>query len=316
MMALRTIIRTLIILLVLFLLLVLVYYAFFDDRRYIYPSDHSLAEEGTFTDLSTGRIFHRQTGRGSKVVILLHGFGSSSTTYKSMMEELSSQYQVIALDFPGSGLSSKQSEDDLSFAGKVKTVEEFMTKQAISQAYLVGHSVGGAVAAQVALNNPDKIEKLVLLAPAGYGDHDDSFAYLKYIPPPLDRLFMRVGIFNNNSTKIILRKAYFDEDLVTKGLIANYLDPVKTKRADWGFIKQLSLGLVPDLSDEYAQITQPTLILWGNQDELISSLRLEEMVGSMIDVKGYLIHDVGHVVHEEGFESVAGRIKSFLARIL
>lgn len=232
------------------------------------------------------------------------------------MEELGNQYQVIALDFPGGGLSSKESEDDLSFAGKVKTVEEFMATRAISRAYLVGHSVGGAVAAQVALNNPDKIEKLVLLAPAGYGQYDETMTYVKYIPPPLGRLFMRVGVFTDNSTKILLRKGYFDDDLVTKSKIANYLEPLKTKRDDWGLIKQLRLGLVPDMTDDYTKITQPTLILWGSEDELIPSTQLEEMVKSMIDVTGYLIHDTGHVVHEEQTEGVADRIKSFLAKLI
>ena len=316
MMALRIITRTLIILLVLYLLLVLLYYAFFDDHRYVNSVDHALAEEGSFTDLSTGKIFHRQTGRGSKVVILLHGYSGSSISFKPIMEELGKQYQVIALDFPGSGLSSKQKEDDLSFAGKVKTVEEFMTTRAISQAYLIGHSVGVAVAAQVALNNPDKIEKLVLLAPAGYGNYDRSLTHVKYIPPPLDRLFMRVGVLNNNSAKILLGKGFFDDDLVTKSIIANYLEPTKTKRADWGLIKQLRLGLVPDLANDYAKIIQPTLILWGEQDEMIPSMYLEEMVKSMDDVVGYLIHDAGHSLHEENTESIAERIKSFLAKII
>lgn len=310
----RFLVKSILSLVILYLLLILVFYAFFNDNNYNNPAQSESAKDGQFITLSAGDIFYREAGLGQKV-ILLHGFGSSSASFLGLMTELSKDFRVFALDFPGFGLSAKQKEEDLTLASQVKTVLEFMDQKNMDKAFIVAHDMGGAVAAKLAIDYPNRVEKLVLIAPEGYGQ-DLRYNYLKYIPPPLDRLFLRLFMFNSNAVKKTLEKAFYDDEQVTKDIINNYVESYKTKRADWAFSKKIKQGLSPDLTAQFSQIKASTLVIWGRQDELIKSTVMEELNHQMPEVTGYFIENTGHLPQQESPEGVADLITSFLIKIL
>jgi len=313
--SLRVIIKILAVIIGIYLLGLLVFYAFYGDSQYTSPQDLEESQQGYFASLSTGQIFYRDQGLGEKI-ILLHGFGASSRNFEGLTEHLSENYRVYALDFPGFGLSSKQADDQNNFAGQVKTVIEFMDYQNINQAYLIGHSMGGAVAAQVAADYPERVNKLVLLDTAGFGQHQGPYQFLKYLVPPIDRLITRMFVFNNSFITKAVELAYYDNELVDKDIVQDYLLPTKTKRADRTYIQKIREGIVPDISEEFAQIQAPTLILWGREDAIVDSLILTELNNLIEGSQAYYIEASGHVPHEENTEATANLIEQFIASLL
>ncbi|MBU1148741.1 alpha/beta fold hydrolase, partial [Patescibacteria group bacterium] len=246
----------------------------------------------------------------------LHGYGASSLNFHDIMEELDDKYRVFALDLPGFGLSDKRSESDFSFDGQVQTVVDFIEEKNIDHTYLIGHSMGGAVAAKVAALYPDKIDKLVLIAPTGLGEYKSGIEWISKFPMPIDRLITRWFLINANSMQKVLLDSYYDDDFVTKTLIKEYLAPAQTKGSDYSYVRKIRLGISPDITEVFSQITQPTLLLWGREDQIISSNQMDTLTELIPDNEGYFMEGVGHVPQGENAEGTASLINRFLSKLI
>ena len=313
--AIRYLIFLAIFLVVVYGILTVTYFGLYSDSKYAKGQDLEAAQDGQFVNLSTGEIFYREAGLGKKV-IFLHGFGDSSASFEKIMEEMSSQYRVYALDFPGFGFSSKEKTNEMNLEEKVQTVLDFMDFKNTDKVYLVGHSMGGAVATQLAVDYPEKVEKLALISTAGYGDDHGAYSALKWIPPPLDKLFVRWFLFNNNTVKKNLDAAFYDDDLASIELVNQYLEPTQTKGADWSYLKNIKQGIASDLKDEFAKVTQSTLLIWGREDEMIPSDTMTSLRAIMPNSTGYFLEFTGHLVHLESPEGVASLLENFFSQIL
>ena len=131
----------------------------FDDLEYPYETQKIKLDNGI-------EIAFMEEGEGEPL-ILIHGLGSYSPAYKKNIAELQNHYRCIAIDLPGFGKSSKGNyEYSISFFADI--VHEFMAKMSIPKASLAGHSMGGQISIMTALAYPETINKLILLAPAGF----------------------------------------------------------------------------------------------------------------------------------------------------
>ncbi|KAL4456224.1 hypothetical protein ABPG74_014185 [Tetrahymena malaccensis] len=111
-------------------------------------------------------------------LVLVHGFAASSLSYYKMLMPLSQKYEVYAIDLPGMGLSSKP---EWNFQGPepvinffVESIEQWRTKMNIEKFTLVGHSLGGYISGNYALQHPDRLDKVVLLSSAGVTKQTDE----------------------------------------------------------------------------------------------------------------------------------------------
>jgi len=106
-------------------------------------------------------------GISEEVLILIHGLGSNAKGWIKNIGELSKHYRVIAIDLPGYAKSGKgYFEFSLPFYSQVLT--EMIDEMKIKKATLVGHSMGGQIAMISSLNYPERVDKLVLISPAGF----------------------------------------------------------------------------------------------------------------------------------------------------
>ncbi len=112
------------------------------------------------------RISTITSGGGAEHVILLHGLGGTKTSFYETVAALTPQYTVHALDFPGFGSSSKPARAPYDASYFARSVLRFMDTLAIDSAHVVGNSMGGRVALEVALAVPARVRSLSLLAPA------------------------------------------------------------------------------------------------------------------------------------------------------
>ncbi|WP_163850273.1 alpha/beta fold hydrolase [Pseudooceanicola aestuarii] len=120
---------------------------------------------GAFVTISTGRVHYVDCGSGPAVV-LIHGLGGNLGHFDcGVIDDLARDHRVIAIDRPGCGYSDRPDDTPASPRDQARLVFEIMDKLEIDTPLIVGHSLGGAVALAMAVENSDRLRGLVLLAP-------------------------------------------------------------------------------------------------------------------------------------------------------
>lgn len=113
-------------------------------------------------------LFAREAGTGEQTVVLLHGFAGSHHVWGSVQDRLAAQAGVIAYDLPGHGASLSWPDAGPAKIA-VKAVLDDLTRRGLDQVHIAGHSMGGAIAALIALAEPGRVASLCLFAPGGFG---------------------------------------------------------------------------------------------------------------------------------------------------
>src|SRR6201993_5016729 len=123
--------------------------------------------ELTYVELHGDRIAYRDVGRGP-ALLLIHGMAGSSATWQAIIPQLSKKYRVIAPDLLGHGESAKP-RGDYSLGAFAVWLRDLLDELAVTQATVVGHSLGGGVAMQFVYQHPDYCRRLVLISSGGLG---------------------------------------------------------------------------------------------------------------------------------------------------
>src|SRR5215207_8886058 len=138
---------------------------------YVTPAaDEGETDQGPqyeFADTSAGNLRYAKRGNGAETVILIHGFGGDLDNWLFNIDALAENATVYALDLPGHGQSVKTISDP-SLAVLAMTVVSFMNAMGIRSAHLVGHSLGGAIAMEIAREAKDRVKSLTLISSAGF----------------------------------------------------------------------------------------------------------------------------------------------------
>lgn len=124
--------------------------------------------ESRFVEVEGRKMHYLEAGRGEPL-ILIHGWVCWGAYWKHMIPLLSEKYHVYAVDLPGHGISDRPVDVSVKYdtPSQAKRIVEFMDKVGIEKASIVGHSMGGEIAARVALMAPDRVKNLVLVCAAG-----------------------------------------------------------------------------------------------------------------------------------------------------
>jgi pyruvate dehydrogenase E2 component (dihydrolipoamide acetyltransferase) len=243
-------------------------------------------------------------GEGGVPAILLHGFGGDLNNWLFNHEALSGTREVYALDLPGHGESSKQIErggiDELAGA-----VVAFMDALGIARAHLVGHSLGGAVAATVASSKPDSVASLTLIASAGLGEQINA-GYVEGF----------IAARTRNELKPNLQLLFADSNLVTRQLID---DVLKYKRLDGvdAALRKIADAVFPggrqaaSVREQLTHARVPVLVVWGSEDQIIDPSQAQDLPGN---ARVEIFPRRGHMVQMEAAAEVNRMLDEFLAR--
>jgi len=206
-------------------------------------------------------------GNGNETIIFIHGLGSYIPAWKKNISELRKSYRCIAIDLPGYGKSSKNPHSGLmSFYAKV--VAEFIDNLDLGKVTLAGHSMGGQISMVAALHYPDKVEKLILVDPAGFElFHPGQRLWFKDVMTPnLVRLTTVEAIETN------LASNFYN---MPDDAIFMIEDRIAMRTADdfenyCYAVSQSVTGMVDEpIFNKLKYIKQPTLIFFGENDNLI-----------------------------------------------
>jgi pyruvate dehydrogenase E2 component (dihydrolipoamide acetyltransferase) len=242
-----------------------------------------------------------RTGEGGEPVVLLHGFGGDLNNWLFNVEALSGDRAVYSLDLPGHGGSTKRAG---ALADLVGALRGFLDSQDISRAHLVGHSMGGLVAASLALEDPDRAASLTLVDSAGLGDE-------------IDREYVEgfVAASGRRDLKPVLQRLFADARLVTRQMVD---DVLKYKRLDGvdAALRALAGELFPEgrqqhvVADALASYDGPVLVIWGDRDQVIP---VAHAGAAPSGAETKVLAGAGHSPHMESAGEFNRAMEAFLA---
>jgi pimeloyl-ACP methyl ester carboxylesterase len=135
-------------------------------NRHNRPSRPNEVHQAEWLQAGDARVRTVVAGRGEPTLVLIHGFGDHLMTWRAVLDRLAGRHKVVAFDLPGFGVSEKPA-GQYTLDAMTDRVRAFLGRLQ-GPLILVGHSMGGEIALNVALSAPDRIEALVLIAPAGF----------------------------------------------------------------------------------------------------------------------------------------------------
>ena len=239
------------------------------------------AEEDAGAQTETvGGIRYLKQGEAGEPVVLIHGFGGDLENWRFLLPALAEEHTVYALDLPGHGGSSKDVGDG---TGLAEAVVGLLDALDLDRPHLVGHSLGGLVAAQVAARG--RGASLTLVAPAGFGQAVNE-EYLDGF----------ISAESRRELKPVLQLLFADESLVTRSLVD---DVLKYKRID-GVTEALT-ALRDAAFTEAPEVDVPVLTIWGAEDRIIPP-----------GADAELVEGAGHSPHMEA----AGEVNRLIDRFL
>ena len=141
--------------------------------------EEALPPLGRFIEVDGGRIHYLDEGAGP-ALLLIHGLGGQMRNFTySLLEMFKNDYRVVILDRPGSGYSTRPPEASAAISAQASTIARFMEALGLARPLVVGHSLGGAIALALALNHPEKVGGLALIAPATHAQSRVPAAFRK-----------------------------------------------------------------------------------------------------------------------------------------
>lgn len=268
-----------------------------------------------FVNVGGVRLHYQEKGLGEPLV-LIHGYTSSTYTWKDVFIPLSEEYRVIAIDLKGFGFSDKP-DGDYTRRSQGKLVAELLVKLNVEQAWIVGNSMGGESAINVALNHPEKVKGLILIDSAGV-QHTGSVSltpwYLKI--PAVGRLLTALVLTSDALVREGLEKSYFNDAKITESTVAYYHAPLKTTSGQLAAIRaKIQSGAFP-VEDKLGRIDVPVLLIWGENDEVIPIAAGQKMHSAIKSSSIRVLENCGHVPQEEEPERVIAEIKKFITKQL
>jgi pimeloyl-ACP methyl ester carboxylesterase len=248
------------------------------------------------------------TGNGTPVV-LIHGFGASMYGWRYQLPPLvAAGYRVVVIDNRGFGFSDKPAHGYTN-AAYAHLVVSLLDSLGIASAVLVGHSMGGAIAAEVALTYPDRVRGMVLIDAAGYGVRWPGVLKVARWP--------QVGAVVTRFrarwiTGRILRSTFADPSKVTEADVDQYYAPVPDPaygRALRGVLREFRFD---SLGGRLGRVQAPTLILWGDADRWIPIRDGTRFARELPRSEFVVLQRTGHDAPEESPDQVNRSLLDYL----
>lgn len=266
---------------------------------------------GEYFDVAGVRTYVVRKGEGP-AVILLHGLGASSYSWRHLIPELSKTYQVFACDIPGFGRSDKPADFDYSFEGFVQWLIAFMDHFKLPRASLVGNSMGGVISLRTVLEFPDRVERVALLGTPMYPHNRPMLLWPLRWPFVGKLLELSMGPW---CVGLVAPTAFYDKACVTPELLAEYGLSLGTREGCRAVAKFMRKILPPDANEwiaRYPQIKQAALVVHGEFDSIVDRPSVDRFLKTVPNGKLLSIPACGHAAQEEKPQVVVPALLEFL----
>jgi pimeloyl-ACP methyl ester carboxylesterase len=246
------------------------------------------------------RVRALRVGHGDTTVVFLHGYGESLLAWRLLLDRFRQHYQLLAIDLPGFGLSDRPA-GAYDFASYTRWLGALLREQTHGPVVVVGHSMGGQLAAAMALEHPDRVVAAVLLAPAGAGVQPfltdtagvASFATrwaagaIAFVLPVHDSAWLREPDDQP-------RPVSYDSASVAARRVLEEFD-------------------FKALADRFQDLHQPVLLIWGRQDPTIP-FEIGQRIADSLPCRRFVHLATLHRPHQTLPDTVAEEMQAFLER--
>lgn len=263
-----------------------------------------------FVEAAGMRLHVRDTGpRDAPALLLLHGFGASLHTWDELAARLDGEYRVIRLDLPGFGLTGPDPGRDYSDARSHAVLMALMDQLGIARAVVAGHSMGGRIAWTFAALHPERVKRLVLLAPDGFASPGFTYGTAPKVPLLLRLLPYVMPTFLLRASLV---PAYADPAMVTDALVRRYRDMLLAPGVRGAILDRTAQAILVDPVPLLRRIVTPVLLLWGREDRMIPVGNADDYLAALPDARLMTFPGVGHVLHEEAADQTSEALRNFL----
>ncbi|NBD32872.1 MAG: alpha/beta fold hydrolase [Cyanobacteria bacterium] len=263
------------------------------------------------TYINGHQIAFLEQGEG-KPVILLHGIPTNNRMWRDLIPKLAQTRRVIAPDLLNYGQSDKPKTADVSINAQSRIIAQLMNALGLTKADVVAHDIGGGVAQLLAVNSPEKVDKLVLIDSVCF----DSWPIPEFEPlqkPEAESdmsLNDFIGMMRNFMPNGVLNKS-----VMTEKLIDLYLQPWSSeegKRAFFRNLRRLNSEYTQAIAAQLQEISHPTLVIWGENDPFQKPQYAEKLTAAIPNSQLVWINGVGHWLIDEKPDEVGTHLMNFL----
>jgi pimeloyl-ACP methyl ester carboxylesterase len=264
-----------------------------------------------FLTISGMQVHYRDEGpKEDKLpLVLIHGTSSSLHTWDSLVI-LIPEKRCIRLDLPGFGITGPDPHRDYSIEHTVQVVDELLKTLKVDSCIIAGNSLGGYIAWSYALEH-ERAKKLILIDAAGFNSEKKG----KNLAFQLARIPVVNQILKIVTPRSIVRKSleqsYGDPSKVTDNLVDRYFELNCRTGNRQALLDRFKLRFTGDTS-RIKEIQIPTLILWGQKDQLIPVSQADKFEAALPHSQKIIYPQLGHVPMEEAPALVAGSIRNWL----
>jgi pimeloyl-ACP methyl ester carboxylesterase len=252
----------------------------------------------------------RQSGPpDAPAVVLLHGFGSSLQTWDVWAKGLATTHRVVRIDLPGSGLSPPDPAHDYRDERSLDMLMALMDSLGLQRTSLVGHSMGGRIAWTFAAKFPERVDKLVLVAPDGFASF--GFEYGKPMEVPATLGLMR-HVLPKPLLRMNLKSAYARPEALSDAVTTRYHNLILAPGARQAMLDRLRQTVLQEPLPLLRQIKAPSLLVWGEADAMIPVSNAQDYLQAIEGSRLVSWPQVGHLPQEEAAESSLQAVADFL----
>lgn len=244
-------------------------------------------------------------GCDAPLILLMHGFGASTYSWRDVIEPLGGYGEVVAYDRPAFGFTERPTEwtgtNPYGFAGNFEILDALISEFGDGrEVVLVGHSAGGQLAAEYARLNPSRVSALVLVDPAilTTGGASDGLDWLWGIPQ-IDRLgpILVGGIASSGMD--LLRESYADQSMITDDVLAGYRAPLTITGWEEAFWNFSTAPRTNQLVDNLDDVSMPVLLITGDADTVVPTADTIALNSLFSDSQLVVIDNSAHLPQEE-----------------
>lgn len=225
----------------------------------------------SFVSVDGMEVHFRDEGEQTDTIpiVLIHGTASSLHTFDIWTNSLKKSNRVIRMDLPAYGLTGPFPDRNYTMPHYTEFLKNFLTALNIKQCVLAGNSLGGQIAWNFTLEQPEMVRKLILIDAAGYPISSKSVPVAFKIgrTPVLNKVL--TYITPRFIVKASVENVYFDKSKVTESLVDRYFELTRREGNRQAFVDRFKMAKDTSAYKNIKHIQQPTLILWGAQDLLI-----------------------------------------------
>ncbi len=266
------------------------------------------------------KMYSECHGQGNPL-LCIHGFGASLYSWRNFVKPpLTDNYQVITIDLKGAGKSPKVYGNDYSTQTHADLIYEFIHEHDLKNLTLIGNSFGGALALLVTLmltdHDPTRLKSLVLIDAGSYVDLLPG--YLKILSWPVIGALAAYLAPSKLAAAGVLRKSVYDKKKITPEQIAAYAAPLSLPGARHALLQtgaQIIPPNFPQLAARYPDIKVPTLIIWGENDQVIDPEAGRRLKKAIPHSELIWVPECGHIPQEERPEITVPAVATFLQTV-